>query len=77
MVKAGNVQVKEDVISMDCIPDGRAEEMFTLVLDRNTLEVIKNTHGKFDAYVAHARWTIKKYIEDGEEIPKSFTSMWY
>lgn len=77
MVEAGNVQVTDKTISMDCILDDRADEMFTLVLDKETLDIIENTHGERDGYVAHAQWRIRDYIKKGEPIPKRFTSMWY
>ena len=51
--------------------------MFTLVLEKDTLDIIENSRGKMDSYVTYTRWNIKKYIENGDEIPKGFTSMWY
>lgn len=76
MVKVRNVVDNGKIISMECYIEGDLDRHFHLELDKNTLDVVKDTHNEFDAYVAHARWNIKEYIEKGEPIPKAFTSMW-
>lgn len=76
MVKIRNIIDNGEIISMECYVNGDLNQGFHLELDRNTFEIIKNTHNEIDIFVRRAQWKIEEYFEKGEPLPKAINVVW-
>lgn len=60
-----------------CLAEGKEEEAFRLGLDVGSEEIVFNSLGAMNWYVAHAAQKVfERYREDGK-LPLKAISMWY
>lgn len=75
MVKVINVCINEDTISMDCLKNGNDKEIYHVVLDKDSLEVVSDI--KMNPYICRAIALIRRYREKTGTIPSEFVSAWH
>lgn len=58
------------------IIDG-SDRIFEITTDAESEEILVNTLGKMNSYVAHARHKLITLYESGEEIPEEVEVVWF
>lgn len=76
MVDLYNIRWDGKYATADLAEDGSKKIVYTIKVDCETRELLENTHGKMNAYIAHAKKRLCILYEEGKR-PKRSHVMWY
>lgn len=76
MVNILNIKWDGKYVSATLEFEGDENRTCIITVDCESREVVENTFGKMNSYIAHARRRLCELYEDGKR-PKTAQSMWY
>ena len=76
MVDLYNIKWDGQYATADLAEEGSKKIDYTIKVDCETRELLENTHGKMNAYIAHAKRRLCILYEEGKR-PKHSQVMWY
>lgn len=76
MVDLYNIKWDRKYATADIAEEGSKKTAYTIKVDCETSEVVENTNGEMNFYVAHARDRLCDLYEEGKR-PKRSQVMWY
>lgn len=75
MVDILNIEWDNEFAKATLVFDGDKNRTCRVVIDCEKKEVIENSLGEMNSYIAHARWRLCKLYEDGKS-PCRAQSVW-
>ena len=76
MVVLYNIKWDGKYATADIAEEGSKKTAYTIKVDCETCEVVENTNGGMNLYIAHARDRLCDLYEEGKR-PKRSQVMWY
>lgn len=76
MVDILNIEWDNEFAKATLVFEGDENRTCIITVDCESREVVENTFGKMNSYIAHARRRLCELYEDGKR-PKTAQSMWY
>ena len=75
MIKVRNINVNDNIISMECLRNGSENDVCKVLMDRESLTLLPGNER--DVYVYKAAAKVRQHYRKTGQIPREFTSVWY